>query len=75
MSKRKIVHIILWVVTVACIVLAYYYFHQWSSVRGGKPDDPGRFHWIIWVGGAIVCIAIWFFTREKEEEISITRSS
>jgi hypothetical protein len=75
MSKRIVVHIILWVVAVVCIGLAFYTFYQWSSVRGGSPDDPGRFHWIIWAAGAVICIAIWFFTREKEEEISITRGS
>ena len=74
MSKRTIVHIILWVVTLVCIGLAYYSFHQWSAVRGGQPDDPGRYEWIIYTAISVICIAIWFFTREKEEEISITRS-
>jgi hypothetical protein len=73
MSKRTLVHIILWVVAVVCVGLSYYSFHQWSAVGGGKPDDPSRFNWIIWAGGAVVCVAVWFFTREKEEEISITR--
>ena len=73
MSKRTILHIILWVAAMACFVMAWWSHSQWVS-RGGLADDPGRHYWIIYGLIGIICIAVWFFTREKEEEISITRS-
>lgn len=73
MNKRKLIHIILWVAALVCFVMSYISHGRWIE-RGGHETDPGRSTWMIYGVIGVICIAIWFFTREKEEEISITRS-
>ncbi len=72
MNKRTILHIILWVGAVICFVMTFVTYYQWREA-GGKPDDPARFHPWIYLAVGVICVAIWYFTREKEEEVSITR--
>ncbi len=72
MNKRTILHIILWIATVVFFGLAYTSHSHWVA-QGGNETDPARHNWIIYGVLGVACIAVWFFTREKEEEISITR--
>lgn len=73
MKNRTILHIILWLGALVCFGMAWWSHYQWTE-QGGRPDDPGRYYWMIYGLVGIILIAVWFFTREKEEEISITRS-
>jgi hypothetical protein len=72
MNTRTILHIILWVVTVGSFGMSWWSHHEW--VARNAPADSSRYYWIVYALIGVICIAVWFFTREKEEEISITRS-
>lgn len=76
MRKKTIVDIVLWVGTGVFLVLSGIYFVRWKE--NPQPSDPeyvSVWYSIGLFAVALVCILIWFFTREKEEEISITRGS
>ena len=73
MRKRTILHVILWLGVVGSFAMSAWSFYAWKRT-GGLATDPARHHWIIFVMVGVILIAVWFFTREKEEEISITRS-
>jgi len=72
MNKRTILHVLLWVAAVASFGMSGWAHYQWKNT-GGNLDDPTRSHWMIYAVIGVICIVVWFFTREKEEEISITR--
>ena len=74
MRRKAIMDAALWIVTAVCLILSMVYFFKWKAAP--NPTDEGhvsQWVWITLVIIAMVCILIWFFTRGKEEEISITR--
>lgn len=71
MQKKAILRTVLWVVAVVCFILTVVEFLQWRE----KPMSVSPWWWITYAAIGLICILIWFFTREKEEEISITRGS
>jgi len=76
MRKKALTNAILWVLTAVFLILSIIYFVRWREhPYPDKPDYVNKWYWIIFAVIALVCIAIWFFTREKEEEVSITRGS
>ncbi|MBI4470085.1 MAG: hypothetical protein HY650_12270 [Acidobacteria bacterium] len=72
MRKKMVKDIVLWGVTSISIVLSFVYFFEWRKTAD-TPEPVNKWYWIIWGVVALACIAIWFFTKPKEEEISITR--
>jgi NADH:ubiquinone oxidoreductase subunit 6 (subunit J) len=71
MRKKAILHTVLWVVAVVCFILTVIEFLNWRE----KPMSVSPWPWVIYGAIGLICILVWFFTREKEEEISITRGS
>ena len=72
MRSKMMGDIILWAVTVTCLVLSFVYFFKWRATAHA-PEPVNKWYWILFGSISLVCILIWFFTRPEEEEISITR--
>lgn len=73
MRKKMVMDVVLWAITLLSIVLSFFYFFEWKTkVKTAEPVN--KWYWILSGLVALVCIAVWFFTRPEEEEISITKS-
>jgi hypothetical protein len=76
MQKKRLVSILLWVGTGVFLVLSLVYFAKWREHPvATDPEYVSVSYSIVFLAVALVLILIWFFTREKEEEISITKGS